>query len=647
MKRLAVILFLTVTCFAASAQTKRALIIAIANYPPETGWPNISCDKDVELVKPAYTNQGFTDITLLTDSNASHDGFVNAMKLLTAKTQKGDIILVHYSGHGQQIFDDNGDEPDGLDEALVTWGAPSEYYEGYIGEKHLRDDEFGMLLDELRTKAGSTGNVIVVIDACHSGTASRGIAKKRGGKPALIPPGYSLKQNGKEINSGFFSSGFKSRGALVSLSPMITYSASSFDEENSETSDDAGNGVGSLSYAIAKALSKCNKDFTYRTLFASVLSIMNQKVPQQTPMIEGEMDLALFNGKYVKQQPYFTLKEITEKKIVLNAGTLTGVFENTKVAIYPSGTLNKENTTPVARGEIINAGSYQSVIKLEKEIPLKAAVDYWIFITEPSFKIFSVKYNIRDFDDKNLAAQITERLNASGVAMHDEKNPDIILNKDKDKLKIIRSSDSFVLDSLDAASSNSVDMIAAYIKIFSQNKYLIDLASGFTADLKLTLLPCDENGKLTERKDTNAFFEMRSGMHARIKVFNNSDQKIYYNIIDVQPDEQINPVIPLPNELTLKHAEQYVLEPNSEKELPAILTITPPYGKEVFKIFAANEPFNLTTYIVNNTSQSTRGISGSVQNAFKRQDLQTRGATIKKEERQTLYTNEFVFFIKP
>ena len=68
---------------------------------------------------------------------------MKALDALLAKINPGDIVYIHYSGHGQQIADwDAKDYPnvkyiakdegeDGYDEALALYNAPMEYFEGY------------------------------------------------------------------------------------------------------------------------------------------------------------------------------------------------------------------------------------------------------------------------------------------------------------------------------------------------------------------------------------------------------------------------------------------------------------------------------------------------------------------------------------
>ena len=107
------------------SQTKRALIFAIANYPENSRWKTLSSLNDVPYIDSALLNQGFLpkDITIVTDAAATREGIDIAFKALVAKVQRDDIVVIHFSSHGHQIQDDNGDEADGLDECIVPYDA--------------------------------------------------------------------------------------------------------------------------------------------------------------------------------------------------------------------------------------------------------------------------------------------------------------------------------------------------------------------------------------------------------------------------------------------------------------------------------------------------------------------------------------------
>lgn len=158
------------------AQTRRALVIGLGEQVDKS-WAKINGDKDVPLVQQMLHKVGYTDVRTLVNKQATKAGIVSAFKKLTAQCAVGDIVYIHFSGHGQKVTDVNGDEgkKDGWDEAWVPYDAYLRYDEKrYKGEKHLIDDELNTLLTAIRNKIGDSGKLLVVVDACHSGDSSRG-----------------------------------------------------------------------------------------------------------------------------------------------------------------------------------------------------------------------------------------------------------------------------------------------------------------------------------------------------------------------------------------------------------------------------------------------------------------------------------------
>lgn len=161
-----------------SAQTKRALVIGLGEQKDKS-WAKINGDKDVPYVKEILTKAGYKhkNVRTLVNQQATKAGIVTAFKRLTSQCAVGDIVYIHFSGHGQQVTDVNGDEGkiDGWDEAWIPYDAYLRYDEKrYKGEKHLIDEELNTLLSAIRNKIGDSGKLLVVVDACHSGDSSRG-----------------------------------------------------------------------------------------------------------------------------------------------------------------------------------------------------------------------------------------------------------------------------------------------------------------------------------------------------------------------------------------------------------------------------------------------------------------------------------------
>ena len=100
-----------------------------------------------------------TQICKLT--NAFKAELENALHSLKQHLINNDLVIIYFSGHGSHVADDNGDERDGWDEALVTYDI-----EGKTNPKAtdvLRDDHFTMLVNAL-----PTDKVLTVMDTCFS-----------------------------------------------------------------------------------------------------------------------------------------------------------------------------------------------------------------------------------------------------------------------------------------------------------------------------------------------------------------------------------------------------------------------------------------------------------------------------------------------
>lgn len=153
---------------------KRAVLIGINKYQVP-GADLRGCVNDVNNLKKVLTEYyGFAgkDITVLTDLKATKKAMQAAIQKLIHGSKKGDVLLLHYSGHGSNVPDDDGDEADKREEILcptdLDWKDP------------FRDDWLRKTFDKLKAGVSLT----VIMDCCHSGTITR----------AIQPPDEPVKQ---------------------------------------------------------------------------------------------------------------------------------------------------------------------------------------------------------------------------------------------------------------------------------------------------------------------------------------------------------------------------------------------------------------------------------------------------------------------
>ena len=247
-----------------TAQTKRALVIGLGEQQ-DKAWNKINGDKDVPLVQGMLKNAGFKFVTTLVNRQATKTGIVGAFKRMTASCKHGDVVYIHYSGHGQQMTDVHNDERDGLDECWIPYDACRKVSATYHGEKHLTDDELNVYLNAIRNKIGAKGKLLVVIDACHSGDGTRGEDDEivRGVEDTLVVDSLNtrgLYETFEAIKSFFIGDKGKENIINTKAKPLaerwITISACRSDQVNVEMKSPA---VGKLTYALWKELKNSDK----------------------------------------------------------------------------------------------------------------------------------------------------------------------------------------------------------------------------------------------------------------------------------------------------------------------------------------------------------------------------------------------------
>lgn len=593
-----------------AAPKKLALVVALANYPPENNWAKISSDNDVALIKQALIVQGFQpdDIMMIADAQGTKSGIVSAIKTLTQKAQKGDVVVIHFSSHGQQIYDDDGDEIDGYDEAIVPYDAGLYFAPGiYEGERHLRDDELGALVTTLREKVGPEGNVLVIMDSCHSGTGTRALRSFRGTEVKFQPDGYSPRiKEGTDV--GFAESG-STRADDLKLAPMVLLSGASQDEVNYEYYDYySGINYGSLSYAFSKHMSEASNDLTYRALFDKIKVEMSYIAPNQTPQVEGDIDREILGGKAVEQTDYFNVRSwYDENSVTINAGNLVGIFNRTTVAFYPSNTADPSLSTPLSSGTVVWSGMLESNVALDNPMDEMIAMDSWVFIDRQNYGDMRVRVKVDILGNALFQKSLVDKLSEMPTVNLVDSYPDLLIEMNDQTrgsaLQVI-TSDEFLIYSADIQSANTnaeVERIIDKVKSFGQANLLrkVDLYDPYI-DIVFDLIPItikqagtkweeDQRYDRSTKIGLSGGFEFNEGDCFKIVAGNVGAYPAYFQILDIQPDNSIGILIPSEN----RTAAEYRLNPGEVRELEDIFVFGAPYGTEIFKLVASDEILNL------------------------------------------------------
>jgi hypothetical protein len=102
---------------------------------------------------------------LLTDSEATRDNVIAAIRQVGSEMNDSDLLMVFYSGHGGRLpsAGSQSADPDGYDETLALYDV------------ELTDDELDGVFDEIEQ-----GKILLVLDSCFSGGFSKDVISQPG-----------------------------------------------------------------------------------------------------------------------------------------------------------------------------------------------------------------------------------------------------------------------------------------------------------------------------------------------------------------------------------------------------------------------------------------------------------------------------------
>jgi len=280
---------------------RKALLIGI-NYFGQRGQLR-GCINDVKNMS-TYLNEFFgykrEDMVTLTDdqqnpmSQPTKANILRAMHWLVKDARPNDSLFFHYSGHGGQTKDLDGDEDDGYDEVV--------YPVDFRTAGHIVDDEMHrIMVAPLQPGVRLTA----IFDSCHSGSAldlpyiysTQGVLKepnlaKEAGQGLLgIVSSYARGDIGSMIGgaTSLFKKAIngdevykKNLRTKTSPADVIMWSGS----KDTQTSADAsigGEATGAMSWAFISSLRK-NPNQSYVQLLNSIRDELEGKY-QQKPQL--------------------------------------------------------------------------------------------------------------------------------------------------------------------------------------------------------------------------------------------------------------------------------------------------------------------------------------------------------------------------
>jgi hypothetical protein len=313
---------------------------------------------DVEMLRQVLISRyGFDagHITMLTDRRATRERMLAELGKIVAQARPDDLVYIHFSGHGSQVEDLNGDErDDAKDETVLSSDARTD------GVPDITDDELGAILSPLRAR-----HAVVVLDSCHSGTGTRGGSEVR--TRWVEPDPRTELYRGRPAGS---------RDADRLPYVLMTGAAAN---QSALDAPIKGRFYGLFSFALSQSLGSVKGDASAREIYSRArrnvsdlgaeLSWVSVPEPQLEPQDDADaLDRPLLSAAGGTGPARLAWVEVRPKgsgEAELIEGATAGAAPGSRWAIYPPGETGFEAGAALALATVKSLGGEHALATLD------------------------------------------------------------------------------------------------------------------------------------------------------------------------------------------------------------------------------------------------------------------------------------------
>lgn len=577
--------------------------------------------KDENIIKLTATDVGKDEPGEPPESWPTYENMVAAFKKITDMASKGDRVYIHYSGHGGRSKTSwpklKGSK--GLDESLVPTNI------GRSESRYFRDLEIAYLLKSMVEKGIIA---TVVFDSCHSGGATRGLAKSRVRGVSQIDvadrPKESLVASEEELEMALSGKAKATRGAQASMwlpepEGYVLMAACRPTESANEAIIDGAESAGVFTYWLLDSMRQIRPGSTYRDLHNRILAKVHSQFYDQTPMLEGEGDWLVFGSDRTEPSYAVNVTDVKpeSKTVQLNTGQALGTSIGDKFAVFPVGTKDfTKQQDRIAIVKVSELGSTDSWAEIVEPLSQRAIEqgDQAVLLSPGELQIKRTVCMVVQDQDKGLPAEeqkahlekVKEAIALEGsgflspadqgpcdyqVAISPEGNYEIWDPQGKEFTNL-RPAIGISEDSSASKLVKRLVHMCKYHMIQQLDNY--DTTSALAGKLMVSLLRAQPGYKKGDRPNPKPFTDqavptLKAGEWAFLKIKNlcpppkgrEPENVLNVAVLDLQPDWAIKQIYP-------KDTDYIPLDPGEEKLIPLQSGLPGDYqeGRDVLKVFA-------------------------------------------------------------
>jgi hypothetical protein len=366
---------------------KHALLIGISDYRSSGLADLIGTQNDLLVMETILrdTRYGFADnLTVLRNREATHTGIRKAFADISNRAASGDLIYIHYSGHGSYTENLNNDDGQGerYDQTWISWGARSTKVAG-VDRYDILDDELNEWLGIIINKIGPKGQLIMVSDSCHSASVYRSP------DPPVTRAGRADDRRHPLAENPF---------TFNDLRDGIMIGAARDKETAAEFTASDGNKYGLFTWHWARALKQADPGDSWKDMFLAVQQKVNIQRPSQLPQLTGErIAQPVFNGDFAPAPNLVTVSDVSQdgRMAEIDTGMLAGVTKGSIFRLYDLQNTNLEGLPSLTISRVKSFESFGNISGTLNSGDKLVEVHH--AITSLSTKV----YVTGDFPDKN------------------------------------------------------------------------------------------------------------------------------------------------------------------------------------------------------------------------------------------------------
>ena len=337
-----------------------ALLVGINDYPPEVR--NLAgCLNDVDSFHELLTQRlagREVAIETLKNAGATRAGIIERFNAHLGQAREGDVAVFQFSGHGARSASSAAFRefyPDGKDEGLVCYDSRRP------GGYDLADKELAVLIADV---AKNGAHVAVVLDCCHSGSATRSVDAFRGLTPRLTDE-VTIERPLESYLNGHYAGLRDAKGPLsIPAARHIVLTAC----ERGQLAQEAG-GHGVFTTTLGDVLRKSSDGVSYADLFVRCRAAVRSRAFDQDPQFETYGGFDAYAGflagpvARASRSRYFTYCD--QGAWTTECGAINGVSSGPGTSVTLALYREDDATTPVGTARALQVGPQKSEIELD------------------------------------------------------------------------------------------------------------------------------------------------------------------------------------------------------------------------------------------------------------------------------------------